>query len=199
MEAANAGQKFQSPFCQPHGRALVDGFSPILELPALPTTTVTVLVDPPGAMSDVQSIILRSQVILRACFIPSKGMPLKIPATLKFPLGDQLNAGCRVTPKSTWATVNVPLIQKLAKPNEDIVLQFRQPPPGPPPKKDGRGEINIVLNRGIHSIPPYMRFVSYSPQDRRAVRRFGKLQIPAAQFPAWGYVQETGERSSDPF
>ena len=54
MEAANAGQKFQSPFCQPHGRALVDGFSPILELPALPTTTVTVLVDPPGAMSDVQ-------------------------------------------------------------------------------------------------------------------------------------------------
>ena len=110
-------------------------------------------------------------------------MPLKIPATLKFPLGDQLNAGCRVTPKSTWATVNVPLIQKLAKPNEDIVLQFRQPPPGPPPKKDGRGEINIVLDRGIHSIPPYMRFVSYSPQIAELLGVSESFKFPLRSFP----------------
>ena len=125
-------------------------------MPAQPTTTVTVLIDPQVAAGDVLSIKLQSQVIPKACFMPSKGTPLKIPATLKFPLRDQLNAGCRLTPNSTWATVNIPLIQKLAKPNEDIVLQFRQPPPAPPPKNDGRGEINIVLDGGIRSLPPYI-------------------------------------------
>ncbi len=156
VEAANTGEKFQTPFCQPHGRALVDGFSPVLELPALSTTTVTVLIDPQVAVGDVQSIKLQSQVIPKACFMPSKGMPLKIPATLKFPLRDQLNAGCRLVPNSTWAMVNVPVIQRLAKPNEDIVLQFRQPPPAPPPKNDGRGEFNIVVDGGIRSLPPYI-------------------------------------------
>jgi hypothetical protein len=153
-EAANVGQKFQTPFCQSYGRALVDGFSPILELRSLPMTTVTVLIDPQLAVGDVQSIKLQSQIIPRACFMPSKGTPLKIPATLKFPLRDQLNAGCRLTPNSTWGPVNVPLIQMLAKPNEDIVLQFRSPPPDSPQKDFGLGEINIVLDGGIRSLPP---------------------------------------------
>ncbi|WLB72536.1 caspase family protein [Bradyrhizobium elkanii] len=32
-QAAASAQKFQTPFCKPHGRALIDGFSPIVELP----------------------------------------------------------------------------------------------------------------------------------------------------------------------
>jgi hypothetical protein len=147
-DAANTGEKFQTPFCQPHGRALVDGYSPIMELPPLPTATVKVDVDPQVAVGDVQSINLKSQIITAICRMPSKGVPMKIPATLKFPLQDQINAACRLLPKSTWTTVNVPLVQRLGSPDADIIFQLRQPPPDSPSGNDGTDEINIVVDPG---------------------------------------------------
>ena len=147
-QAANSGQKFQSPFCKRHGRALIDGFSPVVELPLLPTATVKVDVDPQLAVGDVRSIRLQSQVIPRDCFMPSKGAPLKIPVTLKFPLQDLINAGCRLAPESTWKAVNVPLQQRLAHAAVDIIFELRQPPPASPKGDDGSDEINIVVDPG---------------------------------------------------
>ena len=153
LKIMEVSKTYQTPFCQPYGRASVDGFSPILELKPLPTSTVTVLVDPQLAVGDVQLIKLTSQTISQTLFLPSKGTPLKIPTTLKCPLQDQLNAGCRLTASSTWNPVNVPLMQQLAKPEENITLQFRQPP-GVPPKNDGTDEINIVFGGGASVLPP---------------------------------------------
>jgi hypothetical protein len=147
-QAANSSQKFQSPFCKRHGRALIDGFSPVVELSPLPTATVKVDVDPQLAVGDVRSIRLQSQMIPRDCFMPSKGAPLKIPVTLKFPLHDLINAGCRLAPESSWKAVNVPLQQKLGNAAVDIIFELRQPPPASPKSDDGSDEINIVVDPG---------------------------------------------------
>ncbi|WP_029557431.1 caspase family protein [Xanthobacter sp. 91] len=153
-DAANAGDRYQRPFCQSHGRALADGYSPILQLPLLATTNVTVLVDPEIAFSDVVSIRLQSQLLPRPFFMPFKGIPLKIPTTIKFPSQYQLNAGCQLTPGSSWRAVNVPLVEELSKPDVDIVLELRQPPPASPPADDGKGDINIMVDGGRGSLPP---------------------------------------------
>lgn len=153
-DAANAGDRYQTPFCQPHGRALADGYSPILQLPPLPTTNVTVLVDPEIASSDVVSVRLQSQLLPRPFRMPFKGVPLKLPTTIKFPSQDQLNAGCRLTPGSSWRAVNVPLVEKLSKPDVDIVIELRQPPPASHPVDDGKGDINILVDGGSGSLPP---------------------------------------------
>jgi hypothetical protein len=147
-DAANGGGNYQTPFCEPHGRALVDGYSPVMDLPPLPTSTVTVDVDPRGAVGDLQSVNLRSQLIAAICRMPSKNLPLKLPTTLKFPLYDRINAACRLLPKSTWATVNVPLEQRLGSADAELVFQLRQPPPASPSVGDGSDEINIVVDPG---------------------------------------------------
>ncbi|WLB09516.1 caspase family protein [Bradyrhizobium elkanii] len=147
-QAAASAQKFQTPFCKPHGRALIDGFSPIVELPPLPTAAVTVDVDPALAVGDVRSIRLQSQLIPRDCFMPTKGAPLRIPVTLQFPLQDLINAGCTVARESAWKAVNVPLQQRLGNPTADVIFQLRQPPPVAPKGTDGSDEINIVVGPG---------------------------------------------------
>jgi caspase domain-containing protein len=154
VQAAGTAKRYQTPLCQSFGRALVDGFSPIMELPPLTTTTVNVDVDPPAAVGDVQSIRVGSQIIPRACFMPLKGGPLKIPVALKFPLTDRITAGCRLTPQSTWQAVNIPLQANLDQPSIDLTIELRQPPGTNPRAGNGTDEINIVVNGGVDSLPP---------------------------------------------
>ncbi|WP_316231116.1 caspase family protein [Bradyrhizobium sp. SZCCHNR1051] len=146
MDVANTGDRFQTPFCQPLGRALVDGYSAVMALPPIATSTVNLDVDPPGAVRDVRSVSLRSQIIVAPFRMPSKGVPLKIPAILKLPLQDQINAACRLAPESVWRVVNIPLVQRLGSADAEVIFELRQPPPTLPRSNDGTDEINIVVD-----------------------------------------------------
>lgn len=151
--AANSVGKYQTPFCQPYGRALRDGCSPLLKLPTLKSTDVNVAVAPNFAFSDMRSITLRSQVLPTPCFLPLKEMPLELPAQLKFPMDDTISARCILRSGSTWQPVNIPVVTKLGLPSVDVIFKCQQIPPTPAPPNDGSGEINVVVQGGA-SIPP---------------------------------------------
>jgi chaperonin GroEL len=150
QEASAAGHS-QQPFCERHGRALIEGKSPIFDLAPEVATGVNLLVKPSGAATEVKEIRLVVQTPMRSLFVPDQGKPLVFPFPCFAPTGGQLEVSCDAKEGSGWTVVNSPQREVLSGRDVEIELELEQRPPVPGPASPSLGGLDEL---NIRIVPP---------------------------------------------
>ncbi len=132
LDAAAKQRHVQTPWCEPHGRALTSGYSLILGLPKEPTAQVLLDVEPPEAIGDVQQIRVLTDPPPRPRYLPGAVGLLKLPDSFVMPQIAALNARVEIKPASGWISKNSPMDVPPGQNSVHVVLELAKAPPGPP-------------------------------------------------------------------